>query len=209
MQLNSTYSLYLYVMMYDSHTIQHLQLPRNKMGKSKLWIYPPSAINSSYTLPLPLPLSVPVPKPRLRHISIRPVVLALQKLLLNQALDIPLNPTDLERTPIARRLDRLGDELSVPDALARLEDAHDRRLRLVVPVGRDALVRLLVLGGRFLELDRVDFDAVFGVGERRVEREGVGRRNVAALGVLAEGPDLGACEGLEGAVEFGGGWGGS
>ena len=70
------------------------------------------------------------------------------------------------------------------DPLARFQDAHNSRLGLVVAVCGDALVGFLVLGGGFFELDGVDFDAVFGVAEGGVEREGVGGRDFAALGVF-------------------------
>ena len=89
--------------------------------------------------------------------------------------------------------------------LAALHDAHDGGLRLVMPVGGDALVRFLVLLRRFLELDLVDLDAVLGVGKGEVDGEGVGSVDVAALGVLGEDAVSGAGERLEGAVEFGGG----
>jgi hypothetical protein len=45
-------------------------------------------------------------------------------------------------------------------------------------------VRLLVLFFGFLELDLVDFDAVFGVREVRVEGEGVCGRDVFGFGVF-------------------------
>jgi hypothetical protein len=45
-------------------------------------------------------------------------------------------------------------------------------------------VRLLVFFFGFFELDLVDFDAVFGVGEVRVEGEGVGGLDVFGLGVF-------------------------
>jgi hypothetical protein len=58
------------------------------------------------------------------------------------------------------------------------------RLGLVVAVRGDALVSFLVLGGGFFELDCVDFDAVFDVAEGGVEREGVGRGDLAPFGVF-------------------------
>lgn len=70
------------------------------------------------------------------------------------------------------------------NSLPRLQDAHDSRLGFVVAVCGDALVSFFVFGGGFFELDGVDFDAVFGVGEAGVEGEGVGRVDVAAFGVL-------------------------
>lgn len=140
------------------------------------------------------------------NISIQPIVLPLQKLLLNQPIDVPLNPADLQRAPVSGRLDCLRDQLRVADALPRLQDADNGRLGLVVAVGGDALVGFLVLGGRLFELHRVDLDAVFGVAEGGVEGEGVGGGDVAAFGVLGEGAQFRAGKGLEGAVEFGRGY---
>jgi len=45
-------------------------------------------------------------------------------------------------------------------------------------------VRLFVLFFRLFELDLVDFDAVFGVREVRVEGEGVGWGDVFGFGVF-------------------------
>lgn len=86
------------------------------------------------------------------------------------------------------------------NALPRLQDAHNSSLGFVVPVSSDALVSFLVFGSGFFELDGVDFDAVFGVAEGGVQRECVGGVDVAAFGVLCQGPDFGAGQGLEGAV---------
>jgi hypothetical protein len=136
----------------------------------------------------------------LRNISIQPIILALQKFLLNQPVNISLDARDLQRAPIARSLDRLGDQLGVADPLARLQDAHNGCLGLVVAVCGDALMGLFVLGGGLFELHRVDLDAVFGVAEGGVEGECVGVVDVAALGVLGQRAQFGAGEGLEGAV---------
>ena len=67
-------------------------------------------------------------------------------------------------------------------------------------------MRLFILLFRLPELDRVDLDAVFRVAEGCVEREGVAGGDVAALGVLGEGPEARAGEGLEGALDLGIGW---
>jgi hypothetical protein len=67
-------------------------------------------------------------------------------------------------------------------------------------------VRFLVLFFGLFELDLVDFDAVFGVREVRVEGEGVGGGDVFAFGVFGEGTEFGAGEGLEGAFYFVFGW---
>jgi len=67
-------------------------------------------------------------------------------------------------------------------------------------------MRLFILLFRLFELDRVDLDAVFGVAEGGVEREGVSRGDVAAFGVFGEGAEACAGEGLEGTLDFGIGW---
>ena len=67
-------------------------------------------------------------------------------------------------------------------------------------------MRLFVLLFCLFQLDRVDLDTVFGVAEGRVEREGVGGGDVAALGVFGEGAEACAGEGLEGTLDFGIGW---
>lgn len=70
------------------------------------------------------------------------------------------------------------------DSLARFQDAHDGGLGLVVAVCSDALVSLFVFGGGFFELDRIDLDAVFDVGEGGVEGECVSGRDFAAFRVF-------------------------
>ena len=92
------------------------------------------------------------------------------------------------------------------NGLPALHDAHDRRLRLEVAVFRHAHVRFFVFFFGLFELDLVDLDAVFGVGEVRVEGEGVGGRDVFAFGVFGEGAQFGAGEGLESALYFVFGW---
>lgn len=86
------------------------------------------------------------------------------------------------------------------DSFSSFQDADNSGLSFVVAVCGDALVSFFVFGGRLAELDCVDFDAVFGVVEGGVQREGVGGRDVAGFGVFGEGPEFGAGEGLEGAV---------
>lgn len=75
-------------------------------------------------------------------------------------------------------------------------------MRLVVPVRGDPLMGLLVLGFRLFELDLVDLDAVFGVGEAEVDGEGVCVVDVFAFGRFGEDTVFCAGEGLEGAFEF-------
>lgn len=75
------------------------------------------------------------------------------------------------------------------EAFSGLHDAYDSCLRFVITISGDTLVGFLIFGWSFLELDRVDLDAVFRVGERRVERKRIGRGDLATLRVLCEGPN--------------------
>lgn len=183
------------------HSLIHSLIPSDTSNRAKARGPLPTLHSTLQHLTIPIHSitihSTPSP---LRDISIQPIVLPLQKLLLDQSVDIPLDPTDLQRAPVPRRFNRLGHQLRMADALPGLQDAHNSGLGLVVAVGGDALVGLLVLGGRLFELDRVDFDAVLGVGEARVEGEGVGWGDFARAGVFGEGLDFGAGEGLERAV---------
>jgi len=138
----------------------------------------------------------------LRNISIPPIILPLHIILLNQTINIPLNIRHAQHTSTNRRLNNLTHKLRVPNRLPALHDAHDRRLRLEVPVFCDAHVRFFVFFFGLFELDLVDLDAVFGVREVWVEGEGVGRGDVFAFGVFGEGTEFGAGEGLEGAFYF-------
>lgn len=63
-------------------------------------------------------------------------------------------------------------------------------------------MRFLILFFRFLGLDLIDFDAVFGVDEKGVEGKGVGAVDVFAAGGFGEDAVAGAGEGLEGSLEF-------
>ena len=120
----------------------------------------------------------------LRNISILPIILPLHIILLNQPINIPLNIRHAQNTPTDRSLDDLTDELRMTDGLPAFHDAHDRCLRLEVAVFRDAHVRFFVFLFGLFELDLVDFDAIFGVSEVRVEGEGVSGRDVFAFGVF-------------------------
>lgn len=60
------------------------------------------------------------------------------------------------------------------DALAALQDAHNRRLALEVAIFLHPLVCFLILLPRLLELDSVDLDAKAGFVEVRVDAERVG-----------------------------------
>lgn len=90
--------------------------------------------------------------------------------------------------------------------LLTLHDPHDSGLGLKVAIGLDTLVGLLVLFFRLLELDLVDFDAVFLVREAWIERECVGFVYVTTLGVLLEWSQFGTGEGLKGSYELGVDW---
>jgi len=115
------------------------------------------------TIPTPRPL----PSPHLRNISIPPllILLPLQKLLLNQPINIPLNPAHLQRSPTPRRLNGLRYQLRMTNPLPGLQNPHDSSLRLIIAISGNTLVRLLVLGGGLFELHGVDFDAVLRVVE--------------------------------------------
>ncbi len=73
----------------------------------------------------------------------------------------------------------------MPDRLAALHNPHDGRLSLIMPVGRNALVRLFVFFPGLFELDLIDFDAIFGIRKGVIDGEGVVLANVSALGCLA------------------------
>ena len=137
------------------------------------------------------------------HIRILAALLPLHILLVDQLVDILLDIDRLQRPPALGRLDRLGDQLLMPDRLAALHDAHNGRLSLVLPVRRHPLVRLLVLFLGLLELDRVDLDSVFRVLEPQVHAECVRVIDVPAAWVLGQWAEFGAREGLEGALDFG------
>ena len=63
-------------------------------------------------------------------------------------------------------------------------------------------MRFLVFFFGFFELDLVDLDAVFGVGEVGVKSEGISRRDVSAFGVFGEWSQFCAGERLESALHF-------
>ena len=86
--------------------------------------------------------------------------------------------------------------------LSSLHNPYNRRLGFELPVRRDALVGLFVLGFSLAGLDLVYFDAVFWVREGGVDGEGVGGVDVFAFGVFGEDAVAGTGEGLEGALEL-------
>ena len=121
---------------------------------------------------------------QLSNITIQAIILPLHKFLLNQPINVPLDTSDIQRTPILRDLDSLGNKLTVGNPLPCFEDSHNSSLGFVVAIGGDTLMSLLVFGSGFFELHRVDLDAVLGVGEGGVDGEGVGGINFATFGVL-------------------------
>jgi hypothetical protein len=142
----------------------------------------------------------------LRNISILPIIIPLHIILLNQPINIPLNIRHPQHAPTNRRLNNLTHKLRMANRLPALHDAHDRRLRLEIAIFRHTHVRFFVFFFGFFELDLVDLDAIFGVGEVWVEGEGVGGGDVFAFGVFGEGAQFGAGERLEGALYFVFGW---
>lgn len=82
------------------------------------------------------------------------------------------------------------------DSLPALHDPHNGRLRLVMSVRGNPLVRFLVLFFRLFELDLVDFDSVLWVCEAVVDGELVVFANVSPLRCFAQDSVFGACEGL-------------
>lgn len=102
---------------------------------------------------------------RLSNISIQAVILALQELLLDQAINVTLDAADFQRAPVLRGLDRLANQFRMADPLPRLEDPDDCGLGFVVAVSSDTFVGFLVFLRRFFELHGVDLDSVLGVGE--------------------------------------------
>ena len=88
------------------------------------------------------------------------------------------------------------------DLLLALHDAHDGRLRLVLSIRCDSLMRLLVLLLCLLELDLIDLDAVLRVREAQVDDELVRGIDVLASRGLGQHAVLGAGERLQRALEL-------
>jgi hypothetical protein len=103
------------------------------------------------------------------------ILLPFQKFLLNQSINVLLDPTHFQRPPTPRRFDCLCHQLCVTDPLPCLQDSYNGCLRLIIPVRCDPFMSLFVLCRRLLELYRVDLDAVFRVDKRCIERECIGR----------------------------------
>lgn len=91
-------------------------------------------------------------------------------------------------------LNHLCNELGMLDGLATLHDAHNRRLSLVVPVGRNTFVGRLVLLLGLFQLDLVDLDAHLGIGEAGIVGEDVGRFYLFTLWRFGQDPVFGASE---------------
>ena len=113
-----------------------------------------------------------------------------QHKLVNLRLDL----TAFHGAALPRCRNRLGLQLAVRDGLAALHDAHNGRLRLVLSVALDVLVRRPVLFLGLLELDLIDFDSILDVGKRQVDLEAVGRVDVSAFGSLGQDSVFGTGE---------------
>ncbi len=82
------------------------------------------------------------------------------------------------------------------DGLPALHDAHNGRLRLVMPVRGNTLVRFLVLFFGLFELDLVDLDPVLGVREAVVDGEPIVFADISPFRCFTEYSVFGTCEGL-------------
>jgi hypothetical protein len=138
----------------------------------------------------------------LRNVSIpsRPILFSLQKLLLNQPIDILLDPTYFQCASTPRCLDRLRHKLCMTNSLPCLENAHNGCLRLVIAIRRNPFMGLLVLRRGLFELHCVDFNAVFGVCKGSVERKSVGGADFTRFGIFGEGTDFCAGKRLKGTI---------
>lgn len=91
-------------------------------------------------------------------------------------------------------LDHLRNEFGMLDGLAALHDAHNRRLGLIVSVGRDSFVGCLVLLLGLLQLDLVDLDAHLGIGEASIVGEDIGCFYLLTLRCFRQDTVFGASE---------------
>ena len=133
----------------------------------------------------------------LRHIIIPTIVIPLQKVLLDQAVNVPLDPRHIQSASLLGGVDHLGDQLRVRNGLPRLQNTHNRGLRLVVPILGNTLMGLLVLFLGLLELYRVDFDSVLWIRKVVVDTKSVRGIDVPAFGVFGQRPNLSASKGLK------------
>ena len=88
------------------------------------------------------------------------------------------------------------------DGLSALHDPDNSRLRLIIAIGGDTLVRLLILLLGLFGLDLVDLDAIPRVGEVGIQCKFVGVIDIFTFWLLVEDAVLGAGEGLERPLEF-------
>jgi hypothetical protein len=130
------------------------------------------------------PISVSHCRPDLCDVRIRPILLPLHIILLNQAIDILLDIAHLQHTPAHRRFDRLAHKFLMTDRLPALQDPDYSGLALEVPILRNPDVGLFIFFLGFFELDLVDFDAVLRVREVGIDGESVGVVDFLAARVL-------------------------
>lgn len=88
------------------------------------------------------------------------------------------------------------------DSLSALHDAHNSCLSLEATLHSDTLVRFLVLGLSFLELNLIDLDAILGMVKVGIEGKCVGCVDIPTLGMLGERSKFGAGERLKGSIEI-------
>mmetsp|Transcript_20191 Transcript_20191/g.66839 ORF Transcript_20191/g.66839 Transcript_20191/m.66839 type:complete len:693 (+) Transcript_20191:87-2165(+) len=142
----------------------------------------------------------------LREILVHPpvVLVALQKLTLDERLDPLLDHVRVGHEAGGQLRSHVGDESVVLHLLARLHDADDRSLDLRLSVLVHLLARLVLLRLRLaLRRDRADLEAQLLGGEGGVEGEGVRLVNLAPLRLLEQELELAAREGLQRPLQLG------
>mmetsp|Transcript_30249 Transcript_30249/g.95448 ORF Transcript_30249/g.95448 Transcript_30249/m.95448 type:complete len:335 (-) Transcript_30249:1489-2493(-) len=142
----------------------------------------------------------------LREILVHPpvVLVALQKLTLDERLDPLLDHVRVGHEAGGQLRSHVGDESVVLHLLARLHDADDRSLDLRLSVLVHLLARLVLLRLRLaLRRDRADLEAQLLGGEGGVEGEGVRLVNLAPLWLLEQELELAAREGLQRPLQLG------
>lgn len=110
-------------------------------------------------------------------------------ILLNILLDIRW----VEHASTLRRRDDLCHQFGVSDSLSALHNPHNGRLRLVMPVRGNTLVRFLIFLFGLFELDLVDLDPVLGVREAVVDGESIVLANTSAFRRFTEDSVFGTC----------------
>ena len=83
------------------------------------------------------------------------------------------------------------------DAFPALHDPNNSRLRLIIAIRGDTLVRLLILLLGLFGLNLVDLDAVPRVGEVEIQCKYVGVIDIFTFWLFVEDAVLGAGKGLE------------